>query len=83
MKLLYSACHGNGIFSMFCPPKYCRVSAMANSSCQAHILAYESYRSSASEIYLAPLKMEAHWLQLPIELDVVEFTDLIASISPN
>ena len=57
---------------MFRPLKYYHISAMANSSCQAHILACESYRTSASEIYLAPLKMEIHWLQLPIELVVAE-----------
>jgi len=57
---------------MFRPPKYCSIPTMANSSCQVHILAHESYQTSALEIYLEPLKMEAHWLQLPIELDVTE-----------
>ena len=61
-----------GIFSMFHLSRYCRIPTMANSSCQVHILASESYQSSISEIYLASLKMEAHWLQLPIELDVAE-----------
>ena len=72
MEGIYSVCHGNGIFSMFHPPKYCGISTMANSSCQEYILGYESHQTSASEVYLAPLKMEAHWLQLPIGLDVAE-----------
>jgi len=69
---MYSAYHENGIFSMFHPPKYCHILTITNSSCQVHILACESYQTSASEIYLAPLKIEAHWLQLPIKLDVAE-----------